>query len=133
MRSTLMIAANAALVFTIGALCGCQMNSTSNDSVKGSGWTGGSTAGVSIANYAFDPNPLSFPHSAGVTITWTNNQSGVTHTVTFDSNSGVTFDSGDIAPGMTASFDASGLAPGSYGYHCKIHTDMTGTITITNN
>jgi len=95
--------------------------------VKGTGWMGGSTAGVSLSQYSFNPSPLTFPAASGVTVTWTNNQD-VTHTVTSDTG---LFDSGDLAPGMTFSpAVVATLKAGTYGYHCKIHYGMTGTIVV---
>jgi plastocyanin len=78
---------------------------------------------VQIANFAFDPPEATA--KVGETIGWTNNDS-TAHTATTDDGG---CDTGDIAPNATAGlvFDAAG----TYAYHCKIHPNMTGTITIT--
>ena len=112
------------LLLAVGVIAGCQMNGISNALVKGTGWTGGSTAGVSISGFSFDPGSFSFPAANNVAVTWTNND-GVTHTVTSDTGA---FASGNLAPGMT--FSNAFPAPGTYGYHCSIHTSMKGTITV---
>ena len=53
------------------------------------------------------------------------NDASVTHTVTND-NGG--FDV-SIDPGKTATFTAP--AAGTYPFHCKIHTNMKSTLTVT--
>jgi len=122
------IIARAVPLLLIGVVCGCQMQTYGNNGslVKGSGWNGAGAAGVSISSYTFDPSPLSFPMASNVTVTWTNNQD-VTHTVTSDTG---LFDSGNVVPGATFSFNFTGLAAGTYGYHCKIHSGMTGKISV---
>jgi plastocyanin len=92
--------------------------------VKGTGWTGGTTAGVSITQYTFNPSSVSFPAANNVTVTWTNND-GVAHTVTSDT---ALFDSGNLNGGMT--FVMTFPTPGTYKYHCAYHPYMTGTITV---
>jgi plastocyanin len=86
--------------------------------------TSGETGGVSvgIANFAFEPADVTA--AVGQTITWTNSDSAA-HTATLDNNA---CDTGSIAKDASAGlvFDA----PGTYAYHCKIHPNMTGTITI---
>jgi plastocyanin len=78
---------------------------------------------VQIANFAFDPPQATA--KVGETIGWTNGDS-TAHTATTDDGG---CDTGNIAQNATAGlvFDAAG----TYAYHCKIHPNMTGTITIT--
>jgi plastocyanin len=61
--------------------------------------------------------------ATGTTVTWVNNDS-ITHTTT--SNGGTW--NGNLAPG--ASFSFTFAAPGTYPYHCTIHPNMIGTITV---
>jgi len=77
---------------------------------------------VSIQNMQFDPDSIGI--ATGDTVIWTNKM-GVQHTVTADDGS---FDSGPIGQGQTFSqvFGASGTV----GYHCEIHPQMTGTVTV---
>jgi plastocyanin len=63
---------------------------------------------------------------AGSKVTWKNDDSEV-HTVTADDNS---FDSGDIQPG--GSFNYSFNSMGTFGYHCKHHAGMTGSVVVIN-
>ena len=79
-------------------------------------------AQVGIENFTFSPGDVTA--AVGETITWTNEDSAP-HTATLDDGA---CDTGNIAQGATAGlvFDAAG----TYAYHCNIHPNMTGTITI---
>jgi plastocyanin len=79
-------------------------------------------AQVGIENFTFSPGDVTA--AVGETITWTNEDSAP-HTATLDDGA---CDTGNIAQGATAGlvFDAAGTYP----YHCNIHPNMTGTITI---
>jgi plastocyanin len=85
----------------------------------------GSAAGevsVAIADFAFNPADISA--SVGQTITFTNNDSAP-HTATLDDDSCGTANLNDG--------DSGGLtfaAAGTYPFHCAIHPNMKGTITI---
>ena len=78
---------------------------------------------VSIADFAFAPDSLRA--QVGQRITWENQDTGVTHTVTAD---GGAFNSGDLASGKRFSFVFG--AAGSFAYHCAIHRDMRGTVSV---
>lgn len=82
---------------------------------------GGAGTPVAIANFKFDPAALTV--TAGTTVTWANADSA-THTVTFDNGP----DCGNLSPGVLTSlkFDT----PGTFAYHCRIHSTMTGTVTV---
>lgn len=79
---------------------------------------------VSIQNFAFSAAKITV--KMGTKVTWTNNDS-VAHTVTADSGTGPKSD--NISPGGTYSY-TFGTA-GTFAYHCAIHPDMTGTVTVT--
>jgi plastocyanin len=77
---------------------------------------------VNIGDNFFDP-----PQAAvepGSTITWTN-KGDEPHTVTADDGS---FDSGMLNPGdsYTVAFDGQGTVT----YHCAIHPEMRGSVTV---
>ena len=77
---------------------------------------------VNIGDNFFDP-----PQAAvepGSTITWTN-KGDEPHTVTADDGS---FDSGVLNPGdsYTVAFDGQGTVT----YHCAIHPEMRGSVTV---
>jgi plastocyanin len=80
------------------------------------------TMTVSIKGFAF--NPPNATVAPGTTVTWVNDDQAP-HTAT--ANDGA-FDSGTLQPGQSYSFTFD--KPGTYAYHCNIHPDMTGTITV---
>jgi len=72
-------------------------------------------------------SPASITVKKGTAVTWTN-KDAVTHTVTEnDEQKGP--DSGDLASGKTYSFTYDTV--GTFKYHCAIHPNMTGTVTVT--
>src|SRR5215217_4772261 len=77
---------------------------------------------VSIQDYFFDPADVAV--EPGSTITWTNN-GDEPHTVTADDGS---FDSGVLNPGdsYTVAFGGQGTVT----YHCTIHPEMRGSVTV---
>ena len=87
--------------------------------------TAQSTVNVTIDSFAFNPVNITVVIGVNNTETWTNQQSGVPHTVT--SNDG-TWGSGTLSTGGT--FTHTFLTPGTFGYHCSIHTYMKATVTV---
>jgi plastocyanin len=88
---------------------------------SGAGGSSAKADTISIANETFTAGRA----TAGSTITVENNDS-VTHTVTADD--GKSFDM-TIPSGKTATFTAP--AAGTYKFHCKIHSNMHGTLVVT--
>lgn len=80
------------------------------------------SSGVTIASLAFAPSALTV--AAGDSVVWTNTDPQV-HTTT--SNTGV-WDSGGLNSNQSYTFTFS--TPGTYAYHCSIHSFMTGSITV---
>jgi plastocyanin len=78
---------------------------------------------VTIQGIAFNPSTVQV--SPGATVSFTNND-GFDHNVTFTStavSSIPNFSTGTKSVEMPA-------ATGSYPYHCTIHPNMTGTVTV---
>jgi plastocyanin len=75
---------------------------------------------INIKGFAFQPADVTI--KAGSEVTWINDDSA-THTVV-----GNGFESGNLATGQTYkhTFDAAGV----YSYHCGIHPNMQGKITV---
>jgi plastocyanin len=89
--------------------------------------TRAATTTVAMQNLAFAPGSVTV--SVGTTVTWTNQEpaaSKIPHTVTSDSNA---FKSAILNPG--ASFSFTFEKAGAFPYHCDVHPDMHGTITVT--
>ena len=83
-----------------------------------------STVSVSIQNFAIGPPSITVVIGIHSTVTWTNMDSTV-HTVTADNGA---FGSNDLSNGQTFTFTFT--SPGTYGYHCSIHTYMKGTVVV---
>ncbi len=113
------------LVVTI-ALAGCSGSSGSAAPTAATSQAPAAPAGgagaVAIKDFAFNPAGTSV--AAGSKVTWTNNDT-TAHTVTFDDGSA---DSGNLAPGST--FDHTFATAGTFAYHCTIHSQMHGTVTV---
>jgi plastocyanin len=71
---------------------------------------------------AFNPNPIDIPR--GVTVMWVNHDT-ITHTSTSDMG---IWNSDNIPPG--GSFAATFQSAGTFAYHCAIHPNMMGTVTV---
>jgi len=78
---------------------------------------------VTIQDLAFSPDCFAARSASSITI---ENKDGVTHTFTID---GTQVDV-SIDGGQTFNGESAGLAPGTYDFHCKIHSSMTGTVIV---
>jgi plastocyanin len=97
------------------ALCAC--SSSSNGSAK----NGAPGATIAIANFKFSAVTV----AAGATVTVSNNDP-TTHTVSADNGSF----SVKVPGGKSATFVAPST-PGTYKFHCMIHSTMHGVLTVT--
>ena len=79
------------------------------------------TNSIEIKNMSFNPNNISV--ASGSVITVTNNDS-TNHTITANDGS---FNH-PVSAGQSVTFTIDN--PGTYDYHCSIHTYMTGTILV---
>jgi plastocyanin len=79
---------------------------------------------VQIENFEFKPKNVQV--AVGDTVTWKNTDD-VPHTATSKDNP-QTFDSGALDTDESYSFTFT--KPGKYAYYCKVHTHMTGVITV---
>jgi plastocyanin len=86
------------------------------------GSAGAAAAAVAIKDFAFSPGTIQA--KVGQSITWTN-QDSTAHTVTLDDKS---VDSGNI--GANATYSHAFTQAGSFSYHCAIHPQMKGTVTV---
>lgn len=79
---------------------------------------------VAISGFSFSPSQITV--AVGDRITWTNSDAQG-HTATADDGS---WDAGTVAgSGGTASVTFS--TAGAFPYHCQIHPEMAGTVTVT--
>jgi plastocyanin len=84
---------------------------------------GAATVDIDILDTGYQPASVTI--AVNDTVRWTN-RGGLTHTVTSDTPG--QFDSGNMAP--NAQFPHTFTTPGSYPYHCSLHSFMQGTVTV---
>ncbi len=82
-------------------------------------------ADVTISYPVFNPSVITI--TAGSTVRWTNSDP-FTHTTTSDVGSLDPWDSGEL--GQNDVFSKTFNTPGTYPYHCAIHTFMHGTVVV---
>jgi plastocyanin len=82
-------------------------------------------ADVTIANFAFTPNPLTI--NVGDSVRWTNTDAA-THTATSDAGAPATFTTGNLTQGQSATILFT--VAGTYNYHCAIHPSMVATLIV---
>ena len=111
------------LIVTVLAALGLAACGSSSGSKSSSACTASTGTAVTIDNFTFTTNAV----KAGACVTVDNKQSGTTHTVTADNGE---FNTGNVAGGSTATFLAPSK-PGTYKFHCNIHSTMTATLTVT--
>jgi plastocyanin len=124
--------------FLAAAAAGCGGSSTSSSSPAASSAPSASSAsagsaGVNLGTATetvkatdqlkFDPGTTTA--HVGDIVQWSNTGS-VTHTVTFDSNQSLS----DAALAAGGTWEVKFNAAGTYAYHCTIHANMSGTITV---
>jgi len=107
-------------------------NQTDTESTGNNGTTGGTTPeatetnAVDIQNSAFSPSNITV--KKGSTVTWTNKDS-LQHTVTPDDETAEFKASNSLS--RNESYSVTFNTAGTYTYHCDLHPDMTGTVTVT--
>ena len=81
----------------------------------------GGGSDITIVDFAFSPTELSVTEGQTISIT---NTGDVSHTFTTDDGA---VDQ-TISPGETADVTLTGVTSG--GFHCRFHSQMTGTLTV---
>ncbi len=82
---------------------------------------------ILIQSFSFQPASLTV--KKGTVVTWTN-QDSAPHTVTSDSASAGGPNSPQLTQNQTYSFTFNTV--GAFAYHCSIHPNMHGMVTVTN-
>jgi plastocyanin len=95
--------------------------------------TGASGNVITAENLSFDRDTLSFPADTPSTLTFQNNDAGTPHNVAIytDESASEALFTGDLVTGVdTATYDIPAMPAGSYYFHCDVHPDMHGTVTV---
>ena len=106
----------------LAAACGGDETPPANGggSPRESACSGGG-ADLTIVDFGFSPTELSVTEGQTISI---NNTGDVAHTFTTDDGA---VDQ-TISPGETVDVTLTGVTSG--GFHCRFHTQMTGTLTV---
>ena len=105
-------------------------NSSTSPTTAPSGNTAPPTGGISVINNAYSPATKAVP--VGTTVQWAWNTCDNTYGggMTCGSHS-VTFDDGTGQPAQDqGTFTKMFNVAGTFNYHCTVHPEMTGTITV---
>ncbi len=130
MRSTRWMPVLAGLFVVAMALAACGGDDggsgTTGSTTGTTGGTTGTTGGgggtaITIQGFAFDPSTLQVSGETALTIT---NNDDVTHTFTLDDGSV------DQEVPAGESIEVTVNVSETTGFHCKIHTSMTGTLEV---
>ncbi|MGB2941045.1 MAG: hypothetical protein WBD38_12195 [Candidatus Dormiibacterota bacterium] len=129
LRSKLLAGLGIAVLVLVVSACG------SSSSSGGGGGAANVSCTPSPTNVCMVSDPTTVgkydPETAvvksGGTVTWVLVDPDNQHTVTFDDNS---FDSGPQSAGYTTTQTISKPAGTTIGYHCTLHAQMTGKITV---
>lgn len=127
------------VVALAATLAGCGGDPT--PSADGAGGSPRARSDVTLEAIAFEPSRLEI--ETGTTVTWTNEDEGVAHTVTSGTPKkegipGLSEDkegkhdgvfNGEL-PDAGDTFEFTFDEPGTYRYFCAIHAPMTGTIVV---
>jgi plastocyanin len=103
----------------LAAACGGDEPPTDAD--QGGGSSPSESSDLTIVDFGFSPTELSVTEGQTISI---NNTGDVAHTFTTDD--GVIDQT--ISPGETVDVALTGVASG--GFHCRFHSQMTGTLTV---
>ncbi len=86
---------------------------------------------LEASNIAFTETSLSGPANAAFDLQFNNQDASVPHNVVIVDSTGKAVFTGDIFNGpATQDYNVPALAAGSYAFHCAVHPNMTGTLTI---
>jgi plastocyanin len=110
------------IVALMAGAAGCGGSSAYSTSPGGGGVAAPNTIDAN-PSLAFLPPTLTI--ATGGTVTWT--FEGVNHTVTFTAATGVP---ADIPSSANTTVQRTFGTAGTFAFHCSIHPQMTGTITV---
>jgi plastocyanin len=132
----------ALLALTIALSSGCGSSSENNANPPPPA-TMANDVGIvvgasSLTSTAFSPNPkvVSLGGNSSVTVRWVNRDiSGGDYAQGSATSHSIASDDGAFTPsgllGGNATFSASFTAEGDYPYHCGVHPNMVGTVSVT--
>lgn len=87
---------------------------------------------VAVAPFTYSPHPIEVSEGQGLTFANLDGFSGAGHTIAHNVPRGTElFQSPIVPPGTTATVaGVADLAAGTYGFTCRVHTTMSGTLIV---
>jgi mono/diheme cytochrome c family protein/plastocyanin len=86
---------------------------------------------LEASNIAFTQTSLTGPANTAFDLQFNNQDASVPHNVVIVDSTGTAVFTGDIFNGpATKDYSVPALAAGTYPFHCAVHPNMTGTLTI---
>lgn len=95
--------------------------------------SGGTTTTVTASGLAFDTTTITLPANKATTLTFDNEDAGVPHDIAIFPDASATnplFTGGIVTGVTTVAYNVPALKPGSYYFHCDVHPQMNGTVTV---
>lgn len=103
------------------------------ESGGGGAGEGGGGITVTARALAFDTDELDLPAGQPATVTFDNQDAGVPHNIAIYSDSSLskTLFQGEQFPGVDSrEYQIPPLEPGTYYFHCDVHTTMSGSVVV---
>ncbi len=92
---------------------------------------GATVVKLDALNIAYTQTSLTAPANTAFDLQFNNQDAGVPHNVVIVDGSGKAVFTGDIFNGpATKDYAVPALAAGAYTFHCAVHLNMTGTLTV---
>ncbi len=123
--------ASAAPSASAGASAAAAPSASAASSASASAGAGGTTIPLVAQGVAFTTTSLSAPADAPFQIDFDNEDAGTLHNVVIADGAGTQVFNGEIFPGVAHKiYDIKALAAGAYSFHCIVHSNMVGTLTV---
>ena len=88
---------------------------------------------MTASGIAFDTSTITLPANKATTLTFDNQDAGIPHDIAIFPDSSATnpLFTGEIVVGVkSVDYSIPVLKPGSYYFHCDVHPQMSGTVTV---
>ncbi len=122
---------SAAPSASAGASSSVAPSASAGSSAGASAGAAGPPIPVVAQGVAFTTTAITAPGNTPFKIDFDNEDAGVQHNVAIKDAAGAEVFKGDIFPGVAhKTYDVQALAPGAYTFHCTVHANMVGTLTV---
>ena len=123
--------ASAAPSASAGASASVAPSASAGSSAPASAGSGGTPIPLVAQGIAFTTSSLEAPADTPFSIDFDNEDAGTLHNVAIKDGAGTDVFSGEIFPGVAHKvYDVKALAAGTYSFHCVVHSNMVGTLTV---